>query len=161
MKNKEFISEIHIENKDIEEFKNIVKQYNKEFSKDKHKVYIDFKLKKNCVGLPYIVLRDKDTNEIASYTSFEVFNGKEGLCIETHCLCVRPKYRGLKLSERMLKELEEAIISHFGKLYCGIETCNEVSTKSYKRLGWEETGSYRTSKTGERILIKLKKFYSN
>lgn len=160
MDNSKIIKEIHIDNKDPEEFRNIVKTYNKEFYKDKHKVYIDYKLKAGCIALPYIVLRNKENNEVMGYTSFEVFKVKENMFIETHCLCVRPNYRGLKLSELMLRELESAIINKYGKLYCGTETCNEISAKSYKRLGWEETGSYRMSKDGERVLIKLKKFYS-
>lgn len=155
-----FTSQIFINNNDPEEFRAYVKRYMPEFRKDKHKVNYNFQQKPNSLGVPYIVVYEAETGVVAGYMCYDIHKIGKKVVATTHCLSVRPDYRGKKLSERMIKELEAAICKEWPveEIY---EICNEISTKSYKACGFEETGSFRINKSGERCLIRLKKVIKN
>lgn len=149
----EFKPVVYIDNKDPDAFREYVFKYMPEFRKDKHKVNYKFEPKKDSIGLPYIVMMSDD-GEPAGYMCYDIHKISSKIAATTHCLSVRPAYRGNKLSEVMIKTLEEAIVDKFGVDYI-YEICNEISTKSYVACGFKETGSYRKTKDGERCLIRL------
>ena len=122
----DFTFDIFIDENNGEDFRKIVMKYLPEFRNDKHKVNFKFKPKTNYIDLIYIIAYCE--GEIAGYMCYDIHNLGNKICTTTHCLSVRPKYRGNGLSEIMIAKLEEFALSNY-KLEMSYEICNEISKK--------------------------------
>ena len=98
---------------------------------------------------------------VVCFCGIEIYKDKSGKDTGyIHCLGVTKPYRGRKLSNFILEDIERECIESGFDLNAIHSTCNPISAKTHERVGYVVVHPGRLSSKGKRMQIRLTKYFN-